>query len=80
MTTPKQEKLLTNFTPWQNKDLAYHLSAHLRLNAVYWGLTALCIMNNKDALDREALISFVMSCWDDEAGPSRHGLHAIALF
>jgi len=25
-------------------------------------------MGYKDALDREEMISFVMSCWDDEAG------------
>jgi len=25
-------------------------------------------MNHKDALDREDVIGFVMSCWDDEAG------------
>lgn len=52
----------------ENKDLAYHLSAHLRLNAVYWGLTALCVMGHKDALDRDETIEFVMSCWDHEAG------------
>lgn len=44
------------------------MTAHLRMNAVYWGLTALCVMNRKDALDREDMISYVMSCWDDEAG------------
>ena len=38
------------------------------MNAVYWGLTALCIMNHKDALDRNEMIDFVMSCWDEEAG------------
>lgn len=46
----------------------YHLTAHLRLNAIYWGLTALCTMKRKDALDREEMVDFVMSCWDDEAG------------
>ncbi|KDQ19148.1 hypothetical protein BOTBODRAFT_28630 [Botryobasidium botryosum FD-172 SS1] len=49
-------------------DLAYHLSAHLRMNAVYWGLTALCIMKHKDALDRDEMVEFTMSCWDEEAG------------
>lgn len=49
-------------------DLAYHLTAHLRMNAVYWGLTALCVMDRKDALDREEMVEYVMSCWDDEAG------------
>jgi geranylgeranyl transferase type-2 subunit beta len=45
------------------------MTAHLRLNAIYWGLTALCVMRHKDALDRDEMIEFVMSCWDDEAGP-----------
>lgn len=49
-------------------DLMYHLTAHLRMNAIYWGLTALCIMKRQDALSREEMIDFVMSCWDDEAG------------
>ncbi|KAF5347764.1 hypothetical protein D9756_010334 [Leucocoprinus leucothites] len=49
-------------------ELIYHLTSHLRLNAIYWGLTALCLMGHKDALDREEMIEFVMSCWDDEAG------------
>ncbi|KAG1771065.1 rab geranylgeranyltransferase [Suillus placidus] len=49
-------------------ELSYHLSAHLRMNAVYWGLTALLVMGHKDALDRDEMIDFVMSCWDEEAG------------
>ena len=27
-------------------------------------------MRRKDALSREEMIEFVMSCWDEEAGPS----------
>ncbi|KAK7470636.1 Rab geranylgeranyltransferase [Stygiomarasmius scandens] len=49
-------------------ELVYHLTAHLRMNAIYWGLTALCIMGHKDALDRQEMIDYVMSCWDEEAG------------
>ncbi len=41
------------------------------MNAIYWGLTALCIMKYKDALDAEETIEYVMSCWDDEAGTPR---------
>ena len=41
------------------------------MNAVYWGVTALCIMKHKDALDAEETIEYVMSCWDDEAGTPR---------
>lgn len=54
----------------QKKDLAYHLTEHLRVNGVYWGLTALCIMGHQSALPREEMIDYVMSCWDDEAGMS----------
>lgn len=61
--------LFTFSSPSQNKDdLTYHLTSHLRLNAVYWGLTALCIMGHQDALSRDDMIDFVMSCWDEEAG------------
>jgi geranylgeranyl transferase type-2 subunit beta len=38
------------------------------MNAIYWGLTALCVMGHKDALDRDELIEFVLSCWDESAG------------
>ncbi|KZV88694.1 rab geranylgeranyltransferase [Exidia glandulosa HHB12029] len=53
----------------KNKDdLAYHLTTHLRMNAIYWGVTALFIMERPDALDRDDILDFVMSCWDEEAG------------
>jgi len=49
-------------------DLMYHLTSHLRLNAVYWGLTAVTIMKHPDALDRTDLLDFVMKCWDQKTG------------
>ncbi|KAJ6509994.1 rab geranylgeranyltransferase [Mycena vitilis] len=49
-------------------DLMYHLTAHLRLNAIYWGLTALSVMGHPDALDKEDVIRFVESCWDENTG------------
>ena len=74
---PLSSLLLPTFMPnirtEQNKnDLTYHLTSHLRLNAVYWGLTALAIMGRQDALDRDEMIEFVMSCWDEEAGLRFH--------
>ena len=47
------------------------MTSHLRMNAVYWGLTAVCIMKRKEALDAEEMIEYVMSCWDDNAGNVR---------
>ncbi|AQZ18831.1 BET2 (YPR176C) [Zygosaccharomyces parabailii] len=46
----------------------YWLSEHLRLNGVYWGLTALCIMNAKDTFDRSEIIKFVMKCYCENTG------------
>jgi len=42
------------------------------MNGVYWGLVALCIMGRQDALDRDDMIRYVMSCWDEDMGQSRH--------
>ncbi|TXT13441.1 hypothetical protein VHUM_00808 [Vanrija humicola] len=52
----------------ENKDLAYHLTSHLRLNGVYWGFTALSVLGRPDALNRDDMVDYVMACWDDEAG------------
>ncbi|SCV05124.1 LANO_0H00562g1_1 [Lachancea nothofagi CBS 11611] len=49
-------------------DYEYWLSEHLRLNGVYWGLTALCVLGAKDTFDRTKIIEFVQSCWDSKAG------------
>lgn len=48
--------------------LAYHLSTHLRLNGVYWGLMALELMGRGEELKEDELVEFVMSCWDQKSG------------
>lgn len=47
----------------QTEEYEYWLSEHLRLNGVYWGLTALCILNSKDTFQKESVVEFVQSCW-----------------
>lgn len=52
-----------------NKGLEYWLSEHLRLNGLYWGVTALMVMNAPpDALDAAKVVEFTLSCWDDTNG------------
>jgi geranylgeranyl transferase type-2 subunit beta len=46
----------------------YWLTEHLRLNGVYWGLTALHLMGHPDALPRDQTISFVLSCQHENGG------------
>lgn len=58
-------------------ELAYHYTEHLRLNGLYWGLTALALMRHAEVLPHERVIEFVLSCWREDAGTSslRRQLH-----
>ncbi|GAD96944.1 geranylgeranyl transferase type 2 subunit beta [Paecilomyces variotii No. 5] len=49
-------------------ELEYWLTEHLRLNGVYWGLTALHLLNQPEALPRDETIDFVLSCQQDNGG------------
>ncbi|KAI1073736.1 terpenoid cyclases/Protein prenyltransferase [Whalleya microplaca] len=46
----------------------YWLTEHLRLNGLYWGLTALHLLRHPDALPRDETIDFVLSCQHDSGG------------
>ncbi|KAL8800569.1 MAG: hypothetical protein Q9182_005080 [Xanthomendoza sp. 2 TL-2023] len=49
-------------------ELEYWLTEHLRLNGVYWGLTALHLLGHPEALPREQTIDFVLSCQHENGG------------
>ncbi|KAL6869651.1 Rab geranylgeranyltransferase [Amphichorda felina] len=49
-------------------ELDYWLTEHLRLNGVYWGLTALHLLGHPDALPRQETIDFVLSCQHENGG------------
>jgi geranylgeranyl transferase type-2 subunit beta len=46
----------------------YWLTEHLRLNGLYWGLTALSLLGHPEALPRDEVVSFVLSCQHDNGG------------
>lgn len=46
----------------------YWLTEHLRLNGLYWGLTALHLLGHPDALPRDETIDFVLSCQHENGG------------
>ncbi|KAM3165270.1 Geranylgeranyl transferase type-2 subunit beta [Lachancea thermotolerans] len=52
----------------KRQDYEYWLSEHLRLNGVYWGLTALCLLDAKNTFNKQEIIEFVRSCWDAKTG------------
>ncbi|ODQ64248.1 terpenoid cyclases/Protein prenyltransferase [Nadsonia fulvescens var. elongata DSM 6958] len=49
-------------------ELEYWLSEHLRMNGLYWGLTALALMGSVDTLDRADVIAYVKSCQHTSSG------------
>ncbi|WFC99944.1 protein geranylgeranyltransferase type II [Malassezia yamatoensis] len=52
----------------RDSSLAYHMTTHLRMNGVYWGLCGLNLMRAGHLLDRTELIEFVLSCYDSKNG------------
>lgn len=46
----------------------YWLTEHLRLNGLYWGLTALHLLRHPNALPRDKTIDFVLSCQHESGG------------
>ncbi|KAI0515206.1 terpenoid cyclases/protein prenyltransferase alpha-alpha toroid [Xylaria bambusicola] len=46
----------------------YWLTEHLRLNGLYWGLTALHLLRHPNALPRDETVDFVLSCQHENGG------------
>ncbi|KAF1920009.1 geranylgerany transferase type II beta subunit [Ampelomyces quisqualis] len=49
-------------------ELEYWLTEHLRLNGLYWGLTALHLLGHPAALPRGEVLEFVFACLHDNGG------------
>ncbi|ORY91648.1 rab geranylgeranyltransferase [Leucosporidium creatinivorum] len=52
----------------KRQDLAYYFTEHLRMNGIYWGLTALALIGHKDALPKDEMLEWVMNCWNEDVG------------
>jgi geranylgeranyl transferase type-2 subunit beta len=50
----------------KQNELEYWLTEHLRLNGVYWGYTALCLLGHPQALDRNEMLKYVLRCLTKE--------------
>ncbi|KAF9158083.1 Geranylgeranyl transferase type-2 subunit beta 1 [Actinomortierella ambigua] len=53
-------------------DLEYWLTEHLRVNGMYWGLTALHLMGKPEALDHEKMVDYLTKCQHDNGGFGGH--------
>lgn len=67
-----------------NRSYEYWLSEHLRMNGLYWGVTALITMKslNEITLPQPEVIEYVLSCWDDRSGAfgsfPKHDAHILS--
>ena len=44
------------------------MTEYLRMNGMYWGLTAMSLAGQLDRMDREEVITFVKSCQTEGGG------------
>lgn len=60
----------------------YWLTEHLRINGVYWGLSALCLLDAKDTFEKPEVINFVLECFVESTGGfapfPRHDAHLLS--
>ncbi|RMZ89245.1 hypothetical protein DV736_g3527, partial [Chaetothyriales sp. CBS 134916] len=67
LAVPKHVQYIQNLDI-RKDELEYWLTEHLRLNGVYWGLTALHLLGCPDGLPRDKTIEFVLACQNSDGG------------
>ena len=65
----------------EKEEYDYVMSEFLRINGIYWCLTAMDLMKSRDLLDRDEIMSYVHSCYDASTGgftpAPRHDPHIL---
>jgi geranylgeranyl transferase type-2 subunit beta len=58
----------------QSKKASFEYAAteHLRMSAIYWGLTAMDLMGAKDMMACDEIVSWVMKCQHPSVGNSQY--------
>ncbi|KAF8451515.1 rab geranylgeranyltransferase beta subunit [Terfezia claveryi] len=80
-TTPPQEFHVDKHVAYiksldtRKDELEYWLTEHLRINGVYWGLTALDLLGHRGVLPRDKTIEYVKSCQHENGGFGAHPGH-----
>lgn len=62
LSIPKHTSFIVNL----DKSEKAKANQHLKMNAVYWGLTAMLLMNQK--VPKQEIIDFVCSCFNEDGG------------
>lgn len=56
-------------------DYTYCMTEYLRLSGIYWALTAMDLMNQKDKMNESEIMDYVLSCQKESGGFSPAPLH-----
>ncbi|KAB8336956.1 hypothetical protein FH972_021260 [Carpinus fangiana] len=54
-------------------EIEYWLTEHLRISGLYWGLTACHLLGHPEALPRQGVVEFVLSCFNFREGTTGDG-------
>ncbi|ORC93813.1 putative geranylgeranyl transferase type II beta subunit [Trypanosoma theileri] len=52
----------------QKDKMSYWTFQHLKMNGVFWGISAMNLLGHLDKFKREDVISFVLGCWNSDGG------------
>ncbi len=65
----------------KNDSLEYHMTEHLRISGVYWALMAIDLVGGLHLMDKDSILKYVMSCYDEEiggfGGSTHHDVHLL---
>ncbi|XP_032230264.2 geranylgeranyl transferase type-2 subunit beta-like isoform X1 [Nematostella vectensis] len=64
----KHAEFIASYGKKKDTDYDYCMTEYLRMSGVYWGLTAMALMDKLDMMNREEAIDFVKSCQHDDGG------------
>ena len=55
------------------------VTEHLKMNGVYWGLTAMFLLGCEDQMDQAEVLDFVMTCFHECGGARRRRALPLSL-
>jgi geranylgeranyl transferase type-2 subunit beta len=71
----KHVQYIVNLDRSEKDTFEYYVTEHLRMNGIYWGLTALDLLKEMNQMDKNAIVQFVLDCQHENGGFGGNKLH-----
>ncbi|KAJ2742283.1 Rab geranylgeranyltransferase [Coemansia sp. BCRC 34301] len=59
----------------KHDEIEYWMTEHLRVSGVYWGSVAVHLLGQRDALDRDGIVEYILGCQNGDGGFGGHTGH-----